>query len=157
MDKLSDNWAIRFWGKVDKQTECWNWCAGRDKDGYGKFAIGGHGNQKHFRAHRLSWYLATGFMPLKHELVLHKCDNTSCVNPNHLFLGNQKDNVLDALIKGRHSVLPGSKHPRNKLVESQVKEIRNSNSKDSELAAIYNVSVSTIQNIRSGRQWRQLL
>ena len=156
-EKLIDQWHNRFWSKVNITKDCWLWTAGIDKDGYGKFAVGGKGTQRHFRSHRLSWYLSTGHMPNNSELVLHKCDVPNCINPDHLFLGDQKDNIRDAIAKGRHSVLPGTDHPRSKLTEDQVIAIRSSQDSDKVLATNYKVSKSTIQNIRSNRQWRHLL
>lgn len=85
----------RFWAKVEKGPDCWEWKAFRNK-GYGKFTYNG----RMYLAHRLSWILTNG--PIPDGLgVLHSCDNPPCVNPDHLFLGTQLDNMRDASNKGR--------------------------------------------------------
>ena len=93
----------RFWSKVNKNTEsgCWEWTAGRDGHGYGKFYL--HG--KDIGAHRASWEIHNGKIPEAegyHGMcVLHKCDNPLCINPSHLWLGTNLDNMRDRDKKGR--------------------------------------------------------
>lgn len=96
----------RFWSKVNKKTNsgCWEWTARKNDDGYGTIKI----NNKQCYSHRFSWQLFNGFI-LKGLFVLHKCDNPSCVNPDHLFLGTKKDNAKDRDNKGRG--LKGRKKP----------------------------------------------
>lgn len=93
----------RFWCKVKLAgaDECWEWIAGKDKDGYGWF--------KRDRAHRAAWIFFNGRIP-EGFLVLHTCDNPPCVNPAHLFLGTQQDNMTDCLKKGRRP--SGERHWR---------------------------------------------
>jgi hypothetical protein len=78
-------------------SSCWLWIGGKDKDGYGKFKWV---NGKDERAHRFSWLFFRGPIP-ESLFVLHKCDNTSCVNPDHLFLGTHAMNMGDKKEKGR--------------------------------------------------------
>lgn len=87
----------RFWDKVEKNSinECWIW-KGAVSHGYG---VAWH-NGKLIRAHRLSYEINFGNIPPK-LLVLHKCDNPVCVNPQHLWLGNQQDNMNDMKNKRR--------------------------------------------------------
>lgn len=152
----------RFWGHVDKSTECWTWTASRDR--YGVFAVGG----KRVKAHRFSWELASGRSVPEGMSVLHRCDNPPCVNPDHLFLGTQADNVRDCARKGRlvpPTCPPGKKargdqngvrkHPEvvrgenngnSKLSDAQRVEIsrRVVSTRAAVLANEYGVSVSTI-------------
>ena len=76
---------------------CWNWTGTRDAKGYGQARLG----PVRTTAHRLMWMLTQGPIPHPRLWVLHKCDNPSCINPNHLFLGTGKDNVDDMVAKGR--------------------------------------------------------
>lgn len=111
----------RFWAKVNQKsrTECWEWIGSIDKDGYGSL----FSNSKRFRAHRVAWAIKHGEIP-NGLSVLHKCDNTKCVNHNHLFLGTQGDNVSDMIKKGRGSACRGEANPKAKLTDAQVREIR---------------------------------
>ena len=88
----------RFWARVDKRgpNECWEWTGGRKGHGYGQVFF----NSKNMRTHRLSWVLKNG--PIPPDLyVCHRCDNPPCVNPEHLYLGTQKQNIREAQEKGR--------------------------------------------------------
>lgn len=88
--------ADRFWVKVEKTADCWLWCGAPGGEGYGCIRIAGHA----VRAHRVAWELTNG--PIPDGLwVLHRCDNRKCVNPAHLFLGTQSDNMRDMHNKGR--------------------------------------------------------
>lgn len=121
----------RFWAKVDKSQDCWNWMASKTR-GYGRFNVNGNW----VLAHRVSWELENGTIP-SGLLVLHHCDNPSCVRINHLFLGNHIDNARDRDSKGRGEMpaLPGYiTHPErvargerngsSKLTEQDIRQIR---------------------------------
>lgn len=88
--------ADRFWKKVVKTKKCWKWIGSKAHRGYGKIALNG----KFLPAPRASWLLHNGEIP-GGLFVLHKCDNPECTNPEHLFLGTQKDNMRDMLKKNR--------------------------------------------------------
>jgi hypothetical protein len=90
--------AEQFWERVDVRggNECWEWKRGKKGGGYGNARWKGHDAY----AHRVVWELTNGLIP-DGLLVLHACDNPPCCNPSHLFLGTAKDNILDAMRKGR--------------------------------------------------------
>ena len=102
-----------FFNNVNKvEAGCWNWNKSKDKDGYGKFWWEGGPE----RAHRISWLIFRGFIP-EQMLVCHRCDNPSCVNPAHLFIGTASNNTQDAWSKGRVKPFPlpnriGTKHSK---------------------------------------------
>jgi hypothetical protein len=113
----------RFLTKVIKcENGCWEWTFYKDKDGYGIY--------KQRRAHRVAYELWKGKIPVG-QLVRHKCDNPPCVNPEHLEIGTQSDNMRDMVERGRHraktcsqSIPRGEKHANSKLTEDDVREIR---------------------------------
>lgn len=137
--------AERFWSKVDKTGECWNWTKSLVRGGYGKFDVAG----KNYRAHRWSWEHFFGTIP-DELFVLHKCDNRKCVNPDHLFLGTHQNNMDDMATKARRaSTVRGYK-----LTDSEIAEIRikASSLKLKTLASQYNVSAMHIWRIINNRQ-----
>lgn len=97
--------------KINKTEKCWLWTGAKVRGGYGKIRI----NYLYIPVHRYVWELSYGSIPTG-NFVLHKCDIANCVRPNHLFLGNQKDNMQDMLLKGRN--------PRVKLTQDQINNIR---------------------------------
>jgi hypothetical protein len=85
----------RFWNYVKKSDYCWIWTGGKSPCGYGRVSF----ERKARLAHRISFYLSSGRMP--GPILRHSCDNPPCVRPEHLSEGTQKDNVQDALARGR--------------------------------------------------------
>ena len=98
---LTQKQVVRFWAKVDKSKDCWEWMGNKDKYGYGRFWI----SDADYFAHRVSLKIVND-IKFNGLNSLHKCDNPSCVNPDHLFLGTQKDNMIDKVVKGRHRNRP---------------------------------------------------
>lgn len=146
----------RFWNSVQKTETCWLWTAGKDSDEYGWLYAGQDPiSKKSFSlsAHRYSYELHYGPIP-EGMFVCHTCDNPSCVNPAHLFLGTPQDNSLDRNSKGRHEY--GVNHWKSKLTEDQVREIRSSNLGLSELGRKYGVSPQAIQKIRKRITWKEV-
>ena len=89
----------RFWAKVKKSDGCWEWTGDKNKGRYGSIYCSEE--KRNLRAHRMSYEMHKG--PITDGLwVLHRCDNPPCVNPDHLFLGTARDNIMDAIKKGRH-------------------------------------------------------
>lgn len=111
----------RFWSKVDRRggDECWLWKAAmrRPEEGYGAFWLNG----RHQPASRVSWMITNGPIP-EGMKALHKCDNPSCVNPSHLFLGTNDDNMADRSAKGRQ--VRGAKQKNAVLNDDLVRELR---------------------------------
>lgn len=141
----------RFWSKVERRgpDECWLWQASLYPRGYGQFWLDGamHGS------HRISYVLANG--PIPNGLcVCHACDVRSCVNPRHLFLGTQADNMADKVAKGRTPILRGERNGRAKLTAVQVEEIRLSTASRAELARRYGVTQAAIGKIVRRESWR---
>jgi len=91
----------RFIAKVHKTDGCWLWTGATTSTGYGHLTTGGNRGLP-VKAHRLAFELAKGPVPVGFE-VCHHCDNPLCVRPDHLFLGSRRDNVDDALAKGRYA------------------------------------------------------
>ena len=115
---------IRFWRYVAKAgpDDCWLWTGKTEKNGYGRFQVGGKGSS-HLGAHRYSLQLATGEIP---PVVMHKCDNPPCVNPDHLMAGDHKANTADMIAKGRRHLAKaiGAKNFNTKLTPDNVRAIR---------------------------------
>jgi hypothetical protein len=147
--ELTDRQLKNFWAKVNKRgpDECWEWTAGADKNGYGVFSAKPLGK---YRVTRIMHYLHTGGQP-GDMLMLHTCDNPSCCNPRHLFLGTARDNKHDCMAKERHQ--RGESHNKAVLTEEIVLAIRASDELTRDLAAKYSVAVSTINRARAGSMW----
>lgn len=158
---------IAFWPHVQKTDNCWLWTGRKDGKGYGQLKVRG----RRTGAHRVSWEIHNG--PIPEGLhCLHKCDNPPCVNPEHLFIGTQDDNLKDMIRKGRSAKgqrngmlkhpdrqARGEQLPQAKLRAEQVLLIREQAAKgksDAELAKQFNVNRAAITYIRLGRTWKHI-
>lgn len=137
---------------VDPVTGCWNWQCDKDDKGYGRVRTG---NRNQLKAHRVAWSLWNGEIPSGINCC-HKCDNPSCVNPDHLFLGTDLENNHDMISKGRNVVLKGERHGMHKLTAEQVVEIRASTGTLMTVASRYGVSFSTIALIKTRKTWKHI-
>ena len=132
----------RFMAKVRPCTSgCWLW-TGMEKFGYGMLKVGG----KLRRAHRISYELHVGRIPDGID-VLHACDVPGCVNPAHLFLGGDKQNMADAARKGRMA---------QKLAPDAVKAIRADSRTQQEIADEYCIHQSMVSGIKKRRYWTHI-
>lgn len=151
--KYAKNYSLRdriyMWSIPEPNSGCWLWLGTLDKYGYGILSVCG---KKHF-AHRISLTVHGIEIPSS-ECALHHCDNRICVNPEHLYVGSNADNVRDKVQRGRS--LAGSKNKNAKLTEQQVLEIRSLDISSSVAAARYGVGISAIQQIRNGDRWRHI-
>lgn len=136
------------------ENDCWIWTGEKVPQGYGMVNYCG----KHWRVHRLAYFIKYG--PFDFSLdVLHKCDTPACFNPEHLFLGTDKDNVHDCMDKGRRCDFRGAKSPLAKLSWEQVEEIRlicqSGEMGQRDIAKLYQVDQSVIKNINKGYSYRE--
>ena len=152
----ADIWA-RMKAKIVKQAEsgCWVW-SGRKAGGrfpdkqYGSIKI----NRRWWGAHRVSYRIHNSGN-MGGMFVCHRCDNTLCIRPSHLFLGTNRDNIYDAIAKGRFNN-SGSRNGRAILNEKQVREIKKliaKNISNIRIANLYDISPSQISFIKNGRAW----
>lgn len=137
---------------VIDENACWIWTKSKHRQGYGHLRING----RYELAHRVSWRIHRGEIPFG-LMVCHKCDVTSCCNPEHLFLGSQKDNIKDANDKKR---LNGRKlgKRRNKLNYKQVQQIKKLHDQGmtrKELKEKYMVGQTCIAKILRGDSWKK--
>ncbi len=140
----------RFWSKVDvcEVGECWEWLASK-REGYGRFWIPAGPNRpgRLWEAHSVAWILTYGPIP-KGLLCCHHCDNPSCCNPYHLFLGTNRDNHIDAAKKGRRA---------KALTEDEVLEIRRlykaGEKTQQDLADEFGVDQSAVSDIVRRETW----
>ena len=137
-----------FWSLVDKNGDCWEWTGGKNSWGYGMF--------KTYLVHRVAYAMAKGQPGAL--CVCHQCDNTSCVNPDHLWLATVADNNRDCINKGRHGghKLRGEGHGRAKLTEAQVVQILQSDDSQQELGIRFGVATKTISDIKCGNRWKHV-
>jgi hypothetical protein len=152
MTKINDTLANRL-AKQSTVTDCGciEWTGDRLSSGYGRISI----NYKTKRVHRVSYELSIGPIP-EGMCVLHRCDNPPCFNPDHLFLGTNKENTEDMYNKGRQNPPVGVRNGNAKLTPEQVLQIRKDTRSLDTIAAEYPVSRSIISLIRIGKIWTHI-
>ena len=144
----------RFFMQLKKTDSCWVWSSNRDRYGYGRFHGAVNGVLTKF-AHRYSYMLHKGTIP-EGMLVCHKCDTPACVNPEHLFLGTDSDNMNDKISKGRHRAAFGEDAGRAILTEAQVRAILIDPRPHTAIAADYGVKGATIGSIKQRVSWSHI-
>lgn len=151
--------ALRLAIGIDKsggQDACWPWAGMKSRKGYGRIGVLlPTGQRTHRGTHRLTWEFHNGPI-LPGLFVCHKCDNPSCCNPAHLFLGTQADNEADKGRKGRQA--KGEVVGTSKLTGEQVTEIRSLWRKKTrrELCELFGISQANLHYILSGKYWKHI-
>ena len=144
----------KFISKISfgSEKECWNWNAGVGSHGYGVFSV----NRRSITAPRYMMTLLLDHIP-DGEFVCHSCDNRKCVNPYHLFLGTNAENLKDMRNKKRHCY--GVKHPGAKLSEEKVRLILGELDKSitqKVVAKKYGISAAVVARIGRGEVWKHV-
>ena len=140
--------------KKNNETGCWNWRGTLFHKGYGQFKNKSINKGVQLSASRASWILFVDKNIGRYDFVCHKCDNRRCANPDHLFIGSQKDNMKDCSDKGR--INHGEERPQSKLTESEVVEIRKLRQNGmgwGELAYKFNVAKNCVRSAALGKTW----
>ncbi len=152
-----EEWEHAFLSRtIAGKNCCIIWTGYRNGDGYGQSV--NPNTKKREVAHRISFELFSG-KPAGELKVCHTCDNPPCINPNHLFLGTQKDNMLDASNKGKFKERVGQNHPRSTLTTEQVLEIRRLHTdgiKIMEIVSRFSSTIDTICSIVHRRTWKHI-
>ncbi len=159
---------IRFWNKVVKKEGCWDFKGSKDRDGYYSFQYKNTIKNKFVKtgAHRFMMMIQGHIIPLGH-VVMHTCDNPSCVNPEHLRIGTVQDNNLDKLLKGRAVAPKGERQAHASLTDKQAREIKsraivgsrvgkNNGSNLKQLAKEFNCKVELVRRIARGELYKHV-
>lgn len=147
----------RFWASTHKAgpDECWPWKGGKSK-GYGRITLHTPSGKAQFQAHRVSYLLHNRELPTN-LLVMHSCDNPQCVNPNHLTLGTDLENTLDASKKLR--MHPGERTFGAVLTEELIKHIRFCHSRGEQINSIARRIAHhrrTVADVVNNKTWRHV-
>lgn len=137
--------------KVNKTDDCWVWTAGRTPKGYGAF----YPHRRHqVAAHRWAYEHFVGPIP-DGMYVLHSCDNPPCVNPDHLSVGTQRDNIQQCIERGRltRANQKGAANPRARLTDDDVRAIRDDPRTATAIASDYDMGLTAISRIKRRQSW----
>lgn len=166
IEPITDKYKARFYSKINPPNVagCMEWKAGRNIKGYGMFSV----RYNNYASHRIAWFLVNGQIP-SGMIVCHKCDNPSCCNPEHLFLGTFLDNNRDRAVKGRSYIPPpgerseqmkvaaarGENNGAAKLTQDDITRIRSLKNSlpQSEIALMFKVNQSSISRILGNKRW----
>lgn len=144
-----------FFSKVSKTKNCWLWTGYKNNKGYGSFLY-----PKGTLAHRYSYLVHNGEIP-DDMMVCHSCDNPSCVNPEHLWIGTAQNNMDDCIRKNRNKIVTvrGEENGLSKLNERQVCEILKNENKltQKEFANKFRCDQTTIHYVQYGKTWKHIL
>ena len=145
LDKVADD--LTKWTVKPDFTDCWIWFGSRDRHGYGIINT----SDGHFFVHRIAYRQRFPEIDIDNLVIRHKCDNPSCVNPDHLIPGTQQDNLKDAYVRGR--VARGERVKGAKLTTEKVSQIRQAyrgtRGEYARLAKEHGVNPETIRGILS--------
>lgn len=156
---FSSKTLSKFWTKVNKTSSCWLWVGCKNKQGYGQFRV----RPKAYLSHRFSWLIHNGAIPDK-QYVCHSCDTPACINPDHLFLGSQTDNMQDMFLKGRHYSQRGTNnqptgkahhfyYTGHKITRQDAETIRKDSRTNVQIAKEFGVDPSLISKIKHNKIW----
>lgn len=158
---LSKSDINRFWSRVAvtaNPDKCWLWTGSTKRGGYGRMSITvGPNKERTVIATRVSYFIHNNSIE-EEKLIMHTCDNPTCVNPFHLVQGTNKDNTKDMSTKGRavFTFKSGEKHPLSKLKIDDILNIRKLLSEGNtqlSIAKKYNVSRAQIWRIGNKKNW----
>lgn len=137
---------------IDDKTGCWIWKRSKNSRGYGQINV--HGI--HWLAHRWSYKRFVGEIR-KGLLVCHHCDNPACVNPDHLFIGTEKDNAIDMVSKGRKNSAIGSRLPQtkyNELIIAKARKMWEDGHTQVEISKSLGIAYPSVSSIINKRCWK---
>lgn len=149
--KISDNASLPerlgfYASPAGNPGDCILWVGALDKDGYGIFQF----HRKGLKAHRTALSLRLGRALTRKEYALHRCHNRRCLNPDHLYVGNQHDNMRDMIVAGRKVVRCGSSHYNTRFTERQLAAIMADTRRRKIVMAEYGVSATHYHRIKKG-------
>lgn len=160
---------VRFWQAVDKTPghgpdgDCWQWTKSKTEHGYGQIGRprceGGRVDYAHRVSYEIHYGVDLGRALKTRNLVLHRCDNPSCVNPDHLFIGDFGENTQDMIRKGRkiNADQAGEANPAHKLTDEEVREIRSASGSYAAIGEAFGISASWAWKIRNNEAWTHIV